>query len=87
MELTKPAFEQLNKSCLERKLPVDSWKSDEAIAMEEWGEHLMIFDLDHEKAPSLAQITLKLTDSKEYSSDKVNVVHWISNGIKAQNNQ
>ena len=47
----------------------------------------MIFDLDHKKAPSLAQITLKLTDSKEYSSDKVDDVNWISDGIKAQNDQ
>ena len=87
MESTKPAFEQLNKSCLERKLPVDSWKLDEAIAMEERGERLRIFDLNHEKAPLLAQITLKLTDTKEYSSDKVDVVHWISDEIKAQNDQ
>ena len=28
LELTKPAFEQLNKSCLERKLPVHIWKLD-----------------------------------------------------------
>ena len=87
LESTKPAFEQLNKSCLERKLPVDSWKLDEAIAMEEQGECLRIFDLNHEKAPLLAQITLKLTDTKEYSSNKVDVVHWISDGIKAQNDQ
>ena len=77
----------MNKSCLERKLSVDSWKLDEAIAMEEQGECLRIFDLNHEKAPSLTQITLKLTDTKEYSSNKVDVVHWISDGIKAQNDQ
>ena len=60
---------------------------DETIAMEERGEHLRIFNLNYEKAPSLAQITLKLTDTKEYSSNKVDVVHWISDGIKAQNDQ
>ena len=56
LELTKPTFEQLNKSCLERKLPVDSWKSDEAIAMEEQGEHLTIFDLDHKKHHHLLRL-------------------------------
>lgn len=87
LESTKPAFDQLNKSCLERKLPVDTWKLDERLAMEERGESLSIFDVNHENAPSLAQITLKLTDTKENSSDNANVVHWISDGIKAQNDQ
>jgi hypothetical protein len=87
LELTKPAFEQLNNSCLERKLPVHVWKSDEAIAMEERGEALRIFDINHELAPSLAQITLRLTDPKDNSNQNVDVVHWISDGIKAQNDQ
>jgi hypothetical protein len=87
LESTKPAFEQLNKSCLERKLPVHVWKSDEAIAMEERGEALRIFDINHELAPSLAQITLRLTDPKDNSNQNIDVVHWISDGIKAQNDQ
>ena len=87
MESTKPAFDQLNASCLDRKLPVDSWKLAEGIAMEERGERLRIFDLNHENAPTLAQITLKLTDTKDNSTDNANVVHWISDGIKAQNDQ
>lgn len=90
LESTKPAFDQLNKSCIERKLPVNSWKLDEGVAMEERGERLRIFDINHENAPSLAQITLKLTDTKDYSRDNANVaniVHWISDGIKAQNDQ
>jgi hypothetical protein len=87
LESTKPAFEELTKSCVERKLPVDSWKLDECIAMEERGERLRIFDLNHENAPSLAQITLNLTDTKDNSRDNESVVHWISDGIKAQNDQ
>ena len=87
LELTKPAFEQLNKSCMERKLPVHVWKLEEAIAMEERGEALRIFDINHELAPSLAQITLRLTDPKDNSNQNIDVVHWISDGIKAQNDQ
>jgi hypothetical protein len=60
---------------------------DEGVAMEERGERLKIFDINHENAPSLAQITLKLTDTKDNSRDNANVVHWISDGIKAQNDQ
>ena len=47
-------IKKLNKLCLEGKLPVNVWKSDEAIAMEERGETLRIFDINHKLAPSLA---------------------------------
>jgi len=55
--------------------------------MEERGEKLKIFDVDHQNAPSLAEITLKLTDSKDNADNHSNIVHWISDGIKAQNDQ
>ena len=55
--------------------------------MVERGESLRIFDVNHEKAPTLAQITLNLTDAKDNSDEVANVVHWISDGIKAQNDQ
>lgn len=55
--------------------------------MEERGERLEIFDINHEKAPTLAEITLKLTDPKEGSHISASVVDWISDGIKAQNDQ
>jgi hypothetical protein len=77
----------LTESCVQRKLPVDSWALEESFAMEERGESLSIFDLKHENAPTLAQITLKLTDTRDNSNDRANVVHWISDGIKAQNDQ
>lgn len=44
-----------------------------------------MFDLDHKKAPTLAEITLKLTDAKDDTNDIANVVDWIANGIKAEN--
>jgi hypothetical protein len=87
LDSTKPAFDQLTNSCRKRKLPVDLWKSAELLAMEERGERLAIFDINREKAPSLAEITLKLTDNKEDSENSASVVDWISDGIKAQNDQ
>jgi hypothetical protein len=55
--------------------------------MEKRGECLTIFDINHEKAQTLAQITLQLTDKKDNSNNTVNLVDWISNGIKAENDQ
>ena len=87
LDSTKPAFDQLTDSCRKRKLPVDLWKSEELLAMEERGERLEIFDINLEKAPTLAEITLKLTDGKEGSDISASAVDWISDGIKAQNDQ
>jgi hypothetical protein len=84
---TQPAFQQLTKSCVQRKLPVDSWKCDENLAMEERGESLKIFDVNHEKAPTLAQITLQLCDNKDNSNGSADVVDWIADGIKAESDQ
>jgi hypothetical protein len=48
----------LNKACQLRGLPVDVWKADERLATKERGELLNIFDLNHQKLPILAQITV-----------------------------
>jgi Kyakuja-Dileera-Zisupton transposase len=84
---TKPAFEQLTESCLQRNLPVEEWTLAADEAMEERGEKLSYFDLNHEKAPTLTQITLQLTNSQEGFKDMGNAVGWISDGIKAQDDQ
>jgi hypothetical protein len=56
--------------------------------MEKRGEHLRIFDIKHKKAPTLAEITLTLTtNTKDNSNSPVNIVDWIADGIKAQNDQ
>ena len=55
--------------------------------MEERGHHLKIFDINHKKPPTLAQITLWLTDMKDNPSDCVKNVDWIADGIKAENDQ
>lgn len=87
LESTKPAFNELTNLCHQRNLPVNAWKSAEALVMEERGEKLSIFDINHKKAPSLAQITLKLKDSQDDFNNSTNVVNWIADGIKAQNDQ
>ena len=87
LDSTLPALEQLTESCLQRKLPVESWKSAESLAMDNRGEALRIFDINQEKAPTLAQITLRLADENKDSSDASNVVDWVADGIKAQNDQ
>jgi hypothetical protein len=84
---TKPAYDQLTMSCCQRKLPVEKWMEEEHIAMEERGENLRIFDINHEKAPSLAQITLQLTEMDNHSNNSQNAVDWICSGIKAENDQ
>ena len=55
--------------------------------MEERGDLLKIFDINRNKAPTLAQITLQLIDMKENSNDTVKIVDWIAYGIKTQNDQ
>ena len=34
LDSTEPGFEQLTNSCLQRKLPVEAWRSAERLAME-----------------------------------------------------
>jgi len=87
LDSTRPAFEQLTKSCLDRNLPVALWRSAEHLAVEERGKTLEIFDVNYEKAPTLAQITLRLTDTNSGLNISTNVVDWIADGIKAQNDQ
>jgi hypothetical protein len=56
--------------------------------MEQRGEHLRIFDINHKRAPTLAEITLTLTsDASNNSKSIVNMVDWVADGIKAQNDQ
>ena len=55
--------------------------------MEERGEHLRIFNVNQKKAPTLDQITLELTNAKDGLNNAGNIVDWISDGIKAQNDQ
>ena len=85
LDSTEPAFDQLTKSCLQRNLPVWAWRSSEHLAMEQRGEHLRIFDVKHKKAPTLAEITLTLTNTKDNSNCTANIVDWIADGINCLN--
>ena len=88
IDSTEPAFDELTKACLQRNLPVGVWRRSERLAMEHRGEHLRIFDVKHKKAPTLAEITLTLTtNTKDDSNRTLNIVDWIADGIKAQNDQ
>jgi hypothetical protein len=49
--------------------------------MEERGESLKIFDINHKKSPTLAQITLSLAESKDDSNEVSNIIDWIADGI------
>ena len=51
------------------------------------GEKLRIFDINHGKAPTFAQITPSLTETNDNSNDGVHVVNWLADGIKTQNDQ
>ena len=55
--------------------------------MEERGEKLRIFDINHGKAPTFAQFTLSLTDMNDNLKDGVHVVNLLVDGIKTQNDQ
>ena len=84
LDSTQPAFDQLTKSYLQRNLPVETWRSAEHLAMKERGNHLRIFDISHDKTPTIAQVTLQLTEVNN-TSNSAHIVHWIASGIKAQN--
>jgi hypothetical protein len=55
--------------------------------MEKRGKSLSFFDINQEKAPTLSQITLRLTDENGDSNHTSKVVDWVADGIKAQNDQ
>jgi hypothetical protein len=60
---------------------------EESLAMEERGESMKIFDVKHEKAPTFAQITLQLCNNKDDINASIDIVDWIADGIKAENDQ
>ena len=60
---------------------------DEHLATEERGEQLKIFDVNHQKLPTLAEIMFKLCDNKDNRSGLGNIVDWIADGIKAKNDR
>jgi hypothetical protein len=66
---------------------VELWRSAEILAMDERGEKLNIFNINHKKPPTLAQITLSLAESKDNSNEVSNIIDWIADGIKTEIDQ
>ena len=66
---------------------MELWRSAEILAMDERGEKLNIFDINHKKSPTLAQITLSLAESKDNSNEVSNIIDWIADGIKTEIDQ
>ena len=56
------------------------------MATEERGERLTVFNVNHKKTPTLAQITLELTIKKNIS-ELNKAIDWIADEIKAEDDQ
>ena len=56
------------------------------MAIEERGERLTIFNVNHKKAPTLPKITLELTVKKNIS-ELNKAIDWIADVIKAKDDQ
>ena len=66
-----------------------SWKSVERLAMDDRGEALRIFDISQEKAPPSPKSlsSWQMIIKTQLTIDASNVVDWVADGIKAQNDQ
>ncbi|KAG1863081.1 hypothetical protein F4604DRAFT_1587244, partial [Suillus subluteus] len=82
---TKVPFEELTSSLEVSK--VSSWEKDETQAMEQRGEHLDIYQLKIDKAPTMAEIQLKLTKTEYADTGKCGSISWLINGINLEDAQ
>ncbi|KAG1825170.1 hypothetical protein EV424DRAFT_1267602, partial [Suillus variegatus] len=82
---TRIPFEDLTKSLDVNK--VSLWESDEKRAMERRGEHLDIYHLRIDKAPTMAEIRLKLTETEYADTGKLGSVSWLIEGINLEDAQ
>ncbi|KAG1764090.1 hypothetical protein EV702DRAFT_1051462 [Suillus placidus] len=82
---TKVPFEELTSSLEVSK--VSSWEKDETRAMEQHGEHLDIYQLKIDKAPTVAEIRLKLTETEYADTGKWGSISWLINGINLEDAQ
>ncbi|KAG2147896.1 uncharacterized protein EDB93DRAFT_1057763, partial [Suillus bovinus] len=63
------------------------WESDERQAVEQWGAHLDIYNLKIDKAPTMADIRLKLTETEYADTGKLGLVSWLIEGINLEDVQ
>ncbi|KAG1901610.1 uncharacterized protein F5891DRAFT_950353 [Suillus fuscotomentosus] len=76
-----PTAQSLNAS------KVKAWEEDEEKAMKDRGEYLDIYQLNIDKAPIMAEIRLKLTESEYVNTGKLGSVSWLVNGIHLEDSQ
>ncbi|KIK34294.1 hypothetical protein CY34DRAFT_98279 [Suillus luteus UH-Slu-Lm8-n1] len=82
---TKIPFEDLTRSLDVNK--VSLWESDEKQAMEQHGEHLDIYLLKIDKAPTMAEMRLKLTETEYANTGKLGSVSWLMDSINLEDAQ
>ncbi|KAG1732854.1 uncharacterized protein EDB91DRAFT_1057862 [Suillus paluster] len=63
------------------------WEIDEKKAVEERGEYLDIYQLQINKAPTMAEIRLKLTESENNDDRLPGTVSWLITGINLEDLQ
>ncbi|KAG2137128.1 uncharacterized protein EDB93DRAFT_1063206, partial [Suillus bovinus] len=63
------------------------WESDERQAMERWGAHLDIYNLKIDKAPTMADIRLKVTKTEYADTGKLGSESWLIEGINLEDTQ
>ncbi|KAG2361361.1 hypothetical protein BDR07DRAFT_1485939 [Suillus spraguei] len=76
---TKVPFEELTSSLEFNQ--VSSWEKDEKQAIEQCGEYLDIYHLNIDKAPTMAEIQLKLTETEYAVTGKSGLISWLINDI------
>ncbi|KAG1809366.1 uncharacterized protein BJ212DRAFT_1484485 [Suillus subaureus] len=72
---TKSPFDELSQSLNPEKILM--WEIDEKKAVEECGEYLDIYQLQINKAPTMAEIRLKLTESENNDDRHPGTVSWL----------
>ncbi|KAG2070067.1 hypothetical protein BDR04DRAFT_1118593 [Suillus decipiens] len=82
VDQTKPSFDELTQSLDPGKILM--WEIDEQKAMEEHGEYLDIYQLQMNKALTMAEIYLKLTESENADTGKPGTVSWLITGINLE---
>ncbi|KAG1799946.1 uncharacterized protein HD556DRAFT_1305447 [Suillus plorans] len=82
---TKSPFDELTLSLDPEKISI--WKINEKKAMEQRGEYLDIYQLQMNKAPTMAEIRLKLTESENTDTSKPGTVSWLITGINLEDLQ
>ncbi|KAG1838555.1 hypothetical protein F4604DRAFT_1572198 [Suillus subluteus] len=82
---TKLPFDELTHTLDPEKIAI--WEKDEKMAMELRGDHLDIYQLKIDKAPTMAEIRLTLTESETSDIERPGSIPWIIQGINLEDSQ